>query len=305
MSNPKSNKESANGREVLKGISRTPRKTTPRKPSVRKKKKTDKTKVILNRVKWIVIISVLLGIGTWFGITFQDGLKYFFSRERKEADEKSVFDFRTIEVLSRHSDKVIGFDVSHYQGVIDWALVDSVSGKSPLEFVFVRATMGEDSKDKAFSINWKGARANHFIRGAYHYYRPDENSVEQAKNFINVVKLSEGDLPPVLDIEERPKGQSMDSLVLGLQRWMDIVEKHYKVKPILYSGENYYSTHLKKWFPEHTIWIANYNFFVEEIKPEWHFWQFTEKGVIKGIDGKVDLNIYNGNKTELRKLLVK
>lgn len=275
-----------------------------KKPSPRRPKKK-KNKATFNRIKWVCIVVVLLGAGVWFGITFQEGIKYFFSAERKEADEKSFFDFRTVEVLQRHQDLLIGFDVSHYQGVIDWEAVDSVAQRAPLSFVFVRATMGDDGKDKAFNLNWKGARANHFIRGAYHYYRPDENSLKQAENFIATVKLSEGDFPPVLDIEDLPKKQSMDNLVLGLKRWMDMIEQHYGVQPILYSGEHYYTNHLKKWFPDHVVWIANYNFFVEEIKPEWHFWQFTEKGVIKGIDGKVDLNIYNGNKSDIRNILIK
>ncbi|TDS62059.1 GH25 family lysozyme [Myroides indicus] len=279
---------------------------TPRKkrtPSKRKKKNS--SNVFWKRLKWTVIIVLFVGIGIWFGITFKDGLKYFFSSERKEANDKSIFDFRTAEVIQRHQHKMIGFDVSHYQGIIEWDRIDSVNSQKPLEFVFIRATMGADGKDKAFELNWKGAGANHFLRGAYHYYRPNENSLIQAKNFIETVKLTEGDFPPILDIEERPKSQSMDSLRLGLQRWIDAVEKHYNAKPILYSGENYYTNHLKDWFPDHILWIANYNFFVEEIKPEWHFWQFTEKGIVSGIDGKVDLNIYNGNKSEIRKLLMK
>lgn len=300
-SNPKNNHPLAVVGARPKGsATRTVKPRTTRKPT---KKKTNTN--YLGKIKWIAIITVLLGVGIWFGITFKDGIKYFFSDERGSANEKSIFDVRTIEVLKRHENMMVGFDVSQYQGVIDWTVIDSVAYKAPLEFVFIRATMGVDAKDKAFDLNWKGSRANHFIRGAYHYYRPNENSVEQAKNFIATVKLSEGDFPPVLDIEELPKEQSMDSLVMGLKRWMTEVENHYGVKPILYSGENYYKTHLQKWFPDHVIWIANYNFFVEEIKPEWHFWQFSEKGIVDGIDGKVDLNIYNGTKTDIRKLLIR
>lgn len=282
------------------------RSTTKRKPSASpNRKRRKKGSSVWKSLKWVIGIGVLLVIGIWFGITFQEGIKYFFSSERKKASDKSFFDFRTVEVLERHNGLMIGFDVSHYQGVIDWSIVDSVANHSALEFVFIRATMGEDGKDKAFALNWKEARANHFIRGAYHYYRPDENSLKQADNFIANVKLSEGDFPPVLDIEEQPKGQSMEDLRLGLKRWIEVVEKHYGVKPILYSGENYYVNHLQKWFPDYIIWIANYNFFVEEIKPEWHFWQFSEKGVVNGIDGKVDLNIYNGNKSDIRSILIK
>ncbi|MDR2223404.1 MAG: glycoside hydrolase family 25 protein [Flavobacteriaceae bacterium] len=274
---------------------------TTRKYTSKKKAKSEGWK----QIKWVFIIGTLLGVGIWFGVTFKDGIYYYFSSKRNNSDEKSFFDFRTAEVLKRHNDMLVGFDVSQYQGVIDWSAIDSVAFTAPLEFVFIRATMGEDALDKAFDINWKGARANHFIRGAYHYYRPNENSTEQANNFIAKVKLSEGDLPPVLDIEEMPKTQTMENLRKGLKNWMSIVENHYGVKPILYSGENYYVNHLKEWFPDHTIWIANYNFFVEEIKPDWHFWQFSEKGVVEGIDGKVDLNIFQGNRNDMRKLLVR
>ncbi|MHC5352603.1 glycoside hydrolase family 25 protein [Myroides sp. LJL115] len=262
-------------------------------------------KLYLNRIKWITIIVGLLGIGIWFGIHFKEGIQYILQDNSKGGGPKSLYDVRTVEVLSRHQEMMVGFDVSHYQGVIDWQSIDSIASLKPLEFVFIRATMGADGVDKAFKLNWKGARSNHFIRGAYHYYRPDENSLQQANNFIKNVKLSEGDLPPVLDIEDLPKEQSMDSLRSGLQRWIATVEKHYKVKPILYSGEHYYTKNLKKWFPDHILWIANYNFFVEEIKPDWHFWQFSEKGIIPGIDTKVDLNIYQGNKTQMRTMLIK
>lgn len=303
-----SSKSTPKNNHPLAVVGARPKGSATRTVKPRAKRKPTKKKTNPNyfgKIKWIAIITVLLGVGIWFGITFKDGIKYFFSAERGAANEKSIFDVRTIEVLKRHENMMVGFDVSQYQGVIDWTVIDSVAYKAPLEFVFIRATMGVDAKDKAFDLNWKGARANHFIRGAYHYYRPNENSVEQAKNFIATVKLSEGDFPPVLDIEELPKEQSMDSLVMGLKRWMTEVENHYGVKPILYSGEHYYTKHLMKWFPDHVIWIANYNFFVEEIKPEWHFWQFSEKGIVDGIDGKVDLNIYNGTKTDIRKLLIR
>lgn len=273
--------------------------------SKRRKKKPAKKALIWNRIKWIGVAIIFVGFGIWFGIAFKDGINYLFNSTDEQVAKKTVYDIRNVEVLSRHSEKMIGFDVSQYQGIISWEEIDSIAQHSLLEFVFIRSTMGTDGKDKAFELNWRGARANHFIRGAYHYYRPDENSVEQAHNFIKNVRLSEGDLPPVLDIEELPKKQSMDSLVIGLKKWMDIVEKEYKIKPILYSGEHYYSKNLQKWFPDHIIWIANYNFFVEEIKPEWHFWQFTEKGVINGIDGKVDVNVFNGSRSEIRKLLVR
>ena len=138
------------------------------------------------------------------------------------------------------------------------------------------------------------------IRGAYHYYRPNENSLEQAKLFIKTVRLKKGDLPPVLDIEKLPKGQSLDSLKIGLRRWLNAVEVHYKVKPIIYTGEKYYDDFLKEDFSDYLFWIANYNFYREKIEEDWLFWQFTEKASVSGIKGNVDVNIFNGDVEQLR-----
>jgi lysozyme len=72
------------------------------------------------------------------------------------------------------------------------------------------------------------------------------------------------------------------------------------MKPIIYSGESFYTDFLKKEFEGYDLWIANYSFFEDEIRNEWLIWQFTDKAVLKGINGTVDVDIYNGNFTELK-----
>ena len=42
--------------------------------------------------------------------------------------------------------------------------------------------MGKNGKDVFFQRNWKGAQEEGFILGAYHYYRPNENSTQQFEN---------------------------------------------------------------------------------------------------------------------------
>ncbi|RYD84416.1 MAG: glycoside hydrolase family 25 protein, partial [Sphingobacteriales bacterium] len=182
--------------------------------------------------------------------------------------------------------------------------VDRTKGEFQLDFVFIRATAGKNTTDAEFDRNWRNAKQGGFIRGAYHYYRPNENSLKQAENFIKNVTLKKGDFPPVLDIEKMPKGQSMDSLKSGLKRWLNRVEKHYGVRPIIYSGESFYTDFLKKEFEGYNLWIANYSFFEDEIRPEWLFWQFTDKASVKGIEGSVDVNIYNGTLEQLHTLQI-
>lgn len=231
---------------------------------------------------------------------YREALQYYFSfKTHKKFKEDKIAQARIFQILDKYSDKAVGIDVSHYQGKIKWNEVKLVENKFPVKFVFIRASIGNDKVDVRFKENWEGAKKQNFILGAYHYYRPNENSITQAKLFIKTVKLQNGDFPPVLDIEKLPKEQSIDSLKIGLKRWLDLVDAHYKVKPIIYTTERYYNDFLKEEFRDYTFWVANYNFFIENLKDDWLFWQFTEKGQINGINGKVDINIYNGSEKML------
>ncbi len=209
------------------------------------------------------------------------------------------------KVLDAHIEKSFGIDVSEYQDKINWDKVKEIDGGYPIEFVFVRASIGNERADRKFKKYWKKAKEKGFICGAYHYYRPNENSIEQADNFIKQVTLVEGDFPPVLDIEKLPKTQSIERLKVGLKRWLEKVEAHYGVKPIIYSGESYYEDFLKDDFEEYPFWIANYTAFYKDIDDEWSIWQLTENGRIPGIKGPVDINIYNGTSVEMKELLIK
>jgi lysozyme len=266
--------------------------------------KNQKRGSFLSRNSFFLMVLVL-ALG--FGYRYRHSLSHYFgfkSHSGKESKDKRTSDARNFQVLESHEGKAIGLDVSEFQGRIQWDKIDKMEVKYPLRYVFIRATAGDDRIDREFLRNWKGAKKNSIIRGAYHYYRPNENSLEQAKFFIKAVQLQKGDLPPVLDIEKLPKNQSVDSLKVGLRRWLVVIEKHYGVKPIIYSSEKYYDDFLKDEFSDYLFWIANYNFYREKIQDDWLFWQFTEKGTIPGIDTNVDVNIYNGDLEQLRYITV-
>ncbi|GGE32301.1 glycoside hydrolase family 25 protein [Sphingobacterium cellulitidis] len=276
-----------------------------------KNRKTVKKKVVsekeINRklLFWSIALPVLLVIAI-FAWQHRAGLSYlmikWFEKDKMVAEDNSKFDIRNIELMRRHNDKIFGIDVSQYQGNISWSEILTINDEFPIDFIYIRATMGEKAKDSKFKQNWKEVKNRNKLRGAYHYFRPNENSIKQANNFIKTVELEPGDLPPVLDIEEMPRNQSMDSLKTGLKRWLTVVEKHYEIKPVLYSGDKYFADFLEKEFADYTLWIANYNFWIEKPKKHWNFWQFSEKGTVKGIKGPVDLNLFNGNIEELEKL---
>ena len=270
-----------------------------------KKKVTSEQEVKRKFLFWSIAIPSLIVIAI-FSWQHRAGLSYllvkWFNQDKPTNRTESKFDIRNIELMRRHDDKIFGIDVSQYQGNISWAEVLTINDEFPVDFIFIRATMGEDAKDSKFKVNWKQVKDRNKLRGAYHYFRPNENSIRQANNYIKTVKLEPGDLPPVLDIEEMPRNQSMDSLKSGLRRWLVRVEKHFNVKPVLYSGDKYFADFLEKEFADYTLWIANYNFWVEKPKKHWNFWQFSEKGTVKGIKGPVDLNMFSGDIEELESL---
>jgi lysozyme len=246
---------------------------------------------------------VFFAIITIFLYSKRTAIAYYFSFKTN----KNIVETRNVplnKVLETHIDKVFGIDISEYQNHIDWSEINDLEGGYPIDFVFIRATAGRNKKDKLFPKYWTKAKKSRLITGAYHYYRPNENSIEQAENFITTVKLKKGDFPPVLDIEKLPKGQSIDSLKVGLKRWLLKVEKHYGVKPIIYSSESYYYDFLKDDFEDYLFWIANYTAYYTEIDSDWIIWQISENAKANGIRGRVDVNVYNGNINDLNKLLI-
>lgn len=210
------------------------------------------------------------------------------------------FKIRTTKRLKGY--EVHGIDVSHYQSQINWNKVQNAS----IDFVFIKATEGKDFKDPKYKYNWRSAKEKNILRGAYHFYRPSVYSHIQAANFIRTVQLKPGDLPPVLDLEETDN-RSKAIIVKGVRNWLNIIESHYGVKPIIYVNKNWYDKYIKGNFDDYVIWVAAYTIYPKPKltnNKQWHFWQYTNKGQIDGIRGKVDLNVFNGSKKELQQFIL-
>jgi len=202
--------------------------------------------------------------------------------------------------------QIHGIDVSKYQRNIHWDVVKKMqSNQVKIGFAFMRATIGCSRKDGYFNKNWSESKNANIPRGAYHYFYCNENSKLQALNFINNVELSSGDLPPVLDIEET-NGVSEKQFKKQIKEWLDIVEEHYHVKPIIYTYTNFYEDFLSDDFDDYPFWIAHYN---RNNHPStsrlWHFWQHNEGGHVNGINANVDFNVFNGDSAAFNNILLK
>ena len=201
--------------------------------------------------------------------------------------------------ISKYS---FGLDVSQYQGYIKWNEV--AQSKHPIKFIFVRATMGKDGGDKYYNRNWEKAKSYGFVRGAYHYYRPNENSKLQFDNFKSVVTLQKGDFYPVLDIEEI-SSYGTENLILGLKNWLELAEAYYGVKPIIYTGQDFYDNYIKKRIKGYPLWIAAYSGKHKLRGINWRFHQFSENIWVKGIRENVDGNDFRGKEDDLKKYCIK
>lgn len=201
--------------------------------------------------------------------------------------------------------EIHGFDISHYQGAIDWGEVRNATiNDCPIRFVFIKATEGTNLMDEYFNENFYQAKANGFIRGAYHFFSPQSSGKNQAQYFLRQVHLEEGDLPPVLDIETVGNLKPIE-IKKEVLDWLSVVEARYGVKPIIYTNYRFKLDYLSdEIFDAYPYWIAHY--YVDKVKYEgpWRIWQHTDLGKIKGIKDNVDLDIYNGSMYDLMKLTI-
>ncbi len=199
-----------------------------------------------------------------------------------------------------------GIDVSHHQSDIDWDDVKAMQIKNvQIGFSFIKATEGADELDEYFKSNWKKAKACGIARGAYHFFNPLKNGKVQAKNYIETVRLEPGDLPPVVDVEQL-YGVSKTDLQQRVSEWLLVVERYYKIKPIIYTGADFYTTNLAGKFDDYPLWVAHY--FARDkprVKRDWTFWQHNETGHVNGIATCVDFNVFNGDSTDFANLLIK
>ncbi|MGE5415448.1 MAG: GH25 family lysozyme [Acidobacteriota bacterium] len=190
---------------------------------------------------------------------------------------------------------VKGLDVSHHQGKIDWPELED----QEYHFVFIKATEGAALQDHYFQYNWRASKKAGFIRGAYHFYRANCSGAEQARNLINTVPRDPQGLPPVIDLEVDTR-VNRAGLVKQLKIMVSRLERYYGRPPILYVNYANYNAFVKGDFSECDIWIADlYDYPKLDNQRKWTFWQYCNRGRVEGIPSYVDINVYNGDRTQL------
>lgn len=259
----------------------------------------------MNKTKKLLVSSLLV-VAT--GIGSAGFLSAFVNKVSVTAEDIASPSYPTFGIDLPADYELHGIDVSRHQRDINWEAVSKMKHKDvTIQFAFIKASEGRTVVDEYFAENWKECKKAGIMRGAYHFYRPHLTAEEQAKLFFRQVpKLEKGDLAPVLDIEIYGGG-SREVLKKNLKKWLVLVEKHYGVKPIIYTNYTFYKTMLTgKEFKSYPLWIAHYRTPDLNYKlNDWHFWQHSDRGRVNGIKGDVDFNVFKGEISDLKALCKK
>ena len=213
-----------------------------------------------------------------------------------------------------------GIDVSAWNGQIDW---DRVAAGG-VKYAWTKITEGRTHTNKPYKYNIDGCHQNGIVVGGYHFGRPDTgieqgakaDAVAEAQHFLSKLcpLLQAGDLAPVLDVEAGMKTDDQHNVDWCLE-WLEYMESEIGVKPLVYTGGWAVALYLKRSskssledLAKYPLWWARYKTpetgvavdpdSGSKMLPwnEWSVWQWTGKGKIDGIKGKVDRNWMAGSK---------
>lgn len=205
-----------------------------------------------------------------------------------------------------------GIDVSYHQGYIHWDKVAAFNqgetankNKPTIDFAMVRigrrfADSGTIQEDPMWLTNVTGAREHGLLVGVY-FFSQAINPAEALEEAQFVISLLDGmalDLPVVFDWEfmgETDRTAHMDAATLNAcaKTFCDAIAAA-GYTPMVYFNEDLSSRLLdlqQMQYEGYAFWLAKYS--TQMTYPyKIQMWQYTDKGVVDGINGNVDLNLY-------------
>ncbi len=184
------------------------------------------------------------------------------------------------------SNDTVGVDVSEYQDKIDM----KVLSEQNVDFVYIRATEGSSYQDACFRENWKNAHDCGLPAGAYHFFSFDSSGETQAQNYMDTVGDLKGNLIPVVDFEyygdKQKNPPDKEKVLRELHTFLDILEKEYGVKPMIYTLKNIYSVYLEGEVEDYPLWVRNV--FYPAALDGWGdyvMWQYLDTAQLDGYSG--------------------
>jgi lysozyme len=192
---------------------------------------------------------------------------------------------------------VLGVDVSHHQGVIDW----NALARAGTAFAYIKATEGENFRDPSFASNWSEAAKAGVSRGAYHFFTQCRTGLDQARNFIATVPRDPRALPPVIDAESMDpclSGAGVVNVAAEIEAFLSRLETYYGRRPIIYTTAEFHDAYLSGRFEHEQFWIRSVMLPPSFRTRQWIIWQYHNRGRRAGVQGPVDLNAFRGSKQD-------
>jgi len=208
-------------------------------------------------------------------------------------------------VAARTASLLRGIDVSHYNG----DLVQEVDSSDQLSFMIIKATEGVSLVDPRFTTNWKTAGEKRMIRGAYHFYRADEDPVQQVEHFLSTIsEVGTLEIAPIVDVEQGslPGGVTVnrEELQTDLLIFLQTLKSRTNRAPILYTGRAFGNNYLNdSRLGGYRLWLAEYTSNPEPVLPlAWRssgymMWQKSETYSVHS--KPTDYDIFRGSREEL------
>jgi lysozyme len=198
--------------------------------------------------------------------------------------------------VETHSTVLVGIDVSHFQGKVDWKKV----ADDGVNFVFIKASQGRHTVDPQYRRNWRETAAHGLPRGVYHYLDPSIDPLLQAEHFSHTTGGEFGSFPPVIDIEAF-EGRDAAKVRQVLRRFVEEIKNKFACKPIIYTSPDFWDELHDSEFGSYQLWLADYG-----KKPklpdgwsQWTIWQYESDGVVAGVNGHVDKSVFHGSQKKL------
>lgn len=187
-----------------------------------------------------------------------------------------------------------GIDISNHQGRFPIA---EAAQKGLIQYVWAKCSEGNTYKDPFYHGNAQMTLNEGLPFGAYHYAHPSQNSpLDEFNNF----KDNYGDRAYsyiALDLEE---DETFPDLVKWVAEWMDLVQRHYHVLPVLYTNRSFLNRMKGTGIAQYPIWLADPSGKEFPHDDDWTilFWQHDWHGNICGRE-PIDLDSFNGTILDL------